>query len=184
MLYDFSKMPGDTVSVVCRYDIVDLVIDSIVIKNIEGINRRHLYLHSVLFPLLSLYWIEGIGNPSGFLANAGGCGGGFHPGLSQIICVRQNNAYLYGTQCLLKHPNRIPDQNSAIENIRIASNPVLNSEIEILNPDRDRIQWQLFSPQGLLLAKGNHLKIQVAKFTDGIFFCRFAQENILLYIKY
>ena len=164
MLYDFSKMPGDTVSVVCRYDIVDLVIDSIVIRNMEGINRRHFHLHSVLFPLLSLYWIEGIGNPNGFLANAGGCGGGFDPGLSQIICVRQNNAYLYGTQCLLKHPNRIPDQNSTIENIRIASNPVLNNEIEIWNPTTEQIQWQLFSPDGSILAKGNNLTIAVSRY--------------------
>ena len=170
LIYDFSKSVGDTIHFICanNYDPRTFIIDSIISNNVLGINRRHFYLTDSAFPGLKNILIEGIGSTLVFKYNLLSCKWVLYD--TWLRCLQQNNMLLYQNAQSCSYIVGHEDFIKPNESIKIASNPVLNSEIEILNPTAEQIQWQLYSPEGFLLAKGNSLKIQVSQYTSGIFF--------------
>lgn len=172
LIYDFSKNAGDTINniypvpYVSGFNGTSLIVDSITAELFHGVLRKVFFL-SDLSHTITTIWIEGIGSKEGIFNNIA------HAMPTDPVwamnCLHQNNVPLYGNVCTFKTVG-MNDFRKPIENIKIASNPVLNNEIEILNPDNTALQWQLMSAEGLILAKGNSLKIPVSGYADGLIF--------------
>jgi hypothetical protein len=80
-LYDFSLNAGDTVFFLFE----PMVVDSVVIKPVNGEDRKHIYFTYLQMPSFKEYWIEGIGSNRGLLESGSASGVG---GRSWLLCKK------------------------------------------------------------------------------------------------
>ena len=170
LFYDFSKNVGDTIrNIYCAAFLnnMSFVVDSINLKNFNGINRRVFYLRDT-FNWISpqTIWIEGIGSPIGLLKNSYRCIGS--DPVYALNCVHQNGVQLYGNSCYFKTVG-VNDIDESLGKIKILPNPIRDGIAYLSNPDGIPIEWKLFSMDGKLLRNGHLEQIEVSDLSAGMY---------------
>ncbi|HOZ50395.1 MAG TPA: T9SS type A sorting domain-containing protein [Chitinophagaceae bacterium] len=170
LIYDFSKNVGDTIrNIYCAAFQTDMsfVVDSIILKNFNGINRRVFYLRDTFSWIsMSTIWIEGIGSPIGLFKNSSRCI--YSDPAYELNCVHQNGVQLYGNSCYFKTVG-VNDIDESLGKIKILPNPIRDGIAYLSNPDGIPIEWKLFSMDGKLLRNGHLEQIEVSDLSAGMY---------------
>ena len=154
LLYDFSLNKSDTIHLqrvgfgqCCAST---TIVDSIKILNYNGVDRKTMFLSSILSPGFYPYktqtvWIEGIGSLYGVLqpVNCMIVGGYFY-----LLCTFENDQLLY------KNPDEISCIISSVDDDEFQNNIQIftsNESLVIANNSGKRLQVSIFNIDGKLL---------------------------------
>ncbi|MCB0805236.1 MAG: T9SS type A sorting domain-containing protein [Bacteroidales bacterium] len=89
-IYDFDLSVGDTINFI--FDFQPMAVDSIVFKEINGEDRKHIYFSYPNMGYTKECWIEGIGSNRGILQSGTA---GFVGGWTWMMCKSENQQLIY-----------------------------------------------------------------------------------------
>lgn len=172
IIYDFSLEVGDTIT----YRPQPFVVDSINYVEINGENRKHLYLSYLDLPFNEL-WIEGIGSNYGIFSSGNGMTLG---GWTWFLCMSENGELIYMNpnynSCHLISTD-IEEMNNSI--IEVYPNPV-KDKLKIQNTENIKIESISIidlKGQKLLKFEKNRTELDLSGISTGIYLLKVKYEN-------
>ena len=166
LLFDFSKVKGDTVYLEGTPSSIDSVSQ---IVTLDGITRQKFWLQG-----FNSYYIEGIG----------GNRGPFNPPVADFevksftMCLKKKGQAILGDNC---YDFVTTVKLTQKEKIVLTPNPVRNIlSFNTLNP----VQYQIQNVQGKLIVSGFATNVDVSLFDNGHYFIRMTTEHGPSFIRF
>jgi hypothetical protein len=166
-LYTFNLEVGDKVYL---YPSDPLNVDSVVVKNILGVDRKYFYI----FP--KIVWIEGIGSLQGPLEPFGVFLGG---GFLVLLCVHEDGVLIYQNpdypDCKVTSSAEFNSVNKKL--IELLPSPAGLLRLSLLNGSKGELS--LYSPEGKRLFKSRitERETEICAPAEGLLLFRFVNEK-------
>jgi hypothetical protein len=169
-LYTFNIKEDDTLYVYFDPEANPLNVDSVVVKNILGVDRKYFYLS------LNILWIEGIGSLQGPLEPFGVFLGG---GFLVLLCVHEDGVLIYQNpdypDCKVTSSAEFKSANNNL--IELLPSPAGLLRLSLLNGSKGVLS--LYSPEGKLLFKSQitEKETEICSPSEGLMLFRFVNEK-------
>ncbi len=168
-IYDFNIEKGDTIYTYFDFGSILLTVDSVVVRNVLGTNRKHFFMsHGIL-------WIEGIGSIQGPLKSFGR----FDNGFSVLLCVHEDGILIYQNpdypDCKVTSSAEFNSKNKKLIELFPTSSGLLR--LSLLNGSKGEIS--IYSPEGKQLFKSRitERETEICSPAEGLMLFRFVNEN-------
>lgn len=186
VIYDFSGLPGDSITI--------NISDTMVIHHCDSVlfgtdYRKRYYLYYSEMGFDSLYcetWVEGVGSMCGILRSGTY---GFTGWGTILLCFFENDSLLYHYYefpgCYLSTVG-IPSQNENKFSILIYPNPVVDcSLLEIKAPGKTEYGIEIYNSTGQMIMKNftanSKFLVEKKYFRSGLYFYRIINDNKIVY---
>jgi len=173
LIYDFTLNIGDTINL---WDEDPMIVDSIIYKPINNENRKHIYFSYPGYPLLSEFWIEGIGSNRGIFESGSGT---FVGGTTWALCMKENGDLIYMNpnynNCFLI--TEIEESRNLL--IEVYPNPA-QDKIKIQNTENIKIESISIidlKGQKLLEFENNKTELDLSEISTGIYLLKVTYEK-------
>ena len=186
VIYDFSGLPGDTITINFA--------DTMVIHNCDSVlfgtdYRKRYYLYYSEMGFDSLYcetWVEGVGSMCGILRSGTY---GFTGWGTILFCFFENDSMLYHyyefSGCYLNTVG-ISTQNKSEFSVLIYPNPVVDcSVLEINDLEKNDYEIEIYNSTGQMIIRNfttnSKLLIEKKYFKSGLYLYRIIKDNRIVF---